>query len=402
MEAYKERFRFRDLYRFEGFKFGDSFLDGDAIVIELRRTRRTGTCPACGRRCPHIQARRMRRVRDLHVVTSKVFVEFTCFELDCTCGYLGWETLSFCDEYSRYTTRFEEKVVILCAKMTIKDVASEMSISWNAVKHIDKKKLRRYIVPLDDAAPTSIGVDEVAYEKGQKYLTVVRDTDIGKVIWVGEGRRQETLDRFFCALGLEKSWNIKHVVIDMWDAYIASVRAHTDAAIVFDKFHVAKKVNEAVDTVRKQEFAQADREERIEMKHKRFLILARRKNLDEEKIETLRDLVSINATLETAYLLKEQVLDIFDEQNKEVALVRLKKWFRNVEDAGIAAFGSVVATMQHYLYGIINYFDCPLTNGQSEGFNNKINILKRRAYGYRDLEYFKLKILQSCGIASSK
>lgn len=402
MTPHKPRFRFQDLYQFPGFKFIEAYWENDALVVSLRRTRRTGTCAACGKRCSHIQARRTRRVRDLGVVSTMVYVAFDCFELDCNCGYLGWERMSFCEEYSRYTIRFEEKVVILCAKMTIKDVAAEMSISWNAVKRIDKKHLRKYLVPLDETNPTNLGVDEIAYEKGHKYLTVVRDVDLGKVIWVGEGRKKETLDEFFRKLGAEKALRIRHVVMDMWDPYIASIRANTDAIIVFDKFHVAKKINDAVDAVRKQEFANADSRERKNMKHKRFLVLARRKNLDEAKRETLRDLLDVNENLTVAYLLKEQALDIFDEQDKDIAILRLQKWFRNVDDAAIAAFQPVVKTIQNYLYGIINYFDKRITNAQSEGFNNKINIIKRRAYGYKDLEYFKLKILQSCGTASSK
>jgi transposase len=286
--------------------------------------------------------------------------------------------------------------------MTIKDVAIEMGISWNTVKLIDKKHLRKYLVPLDEANPLNLGIDEIAYEKGHKYLTVVRDVDLGKVIWVGEGRKKETLDEFFHKLGAEKALRIQHVVMDMWDAYISSVRANTDAIIVFDKFHVAKKINEAVDAVRKQEFANADSRERKDMKHKRFLVLARRKNLDEAKRETLRDLLDINTNLTTAYLLKEQALDIFDETDKDIAIKRLQKWFRNIDDAAIAAFQPVVKTIKNYLYGIINYFDKRITNAQSEGFNNKINIIKRRAYGYRDLEYFKLKILQSCGKTTPK
>lgn len=402
MGAYKQRFRFKDFYQFEGFKFRDSYLEDGAILIELTRTRSTGICPCCGIRCRHIHHTRSRRVRDLSVVNTPVFIAFTSYQLDCACGYNGYETLSFVDEYSRYTRRFEERVVILCVKMTIKDAASELGISWDAVKNIDKKHLRKYLIPLDEAHPTSIGIDEIAYEKGQHYLTVVRDGDLGKVIWVGEGRKKESLDEFFKALGPAKSWAIKRVVMDMWDPYIASVRANTDALIIFDKFHIAKKINEAVDAVRKQEFAKADPSERKAMKHKRFLILARRKNLDEEKRETLRELITINTTLEIAYLLKEQVLDIFDERNREVALSRLAKWFRNVADAGIESFDAVVKTMQHYIYGIINYFDCPLTNAASEGFNNKINVIKRRAYGFRDLEYFKLKILETCGIRPQK
>jgi len=398
MRASKAKFRFKDLYLFKGYKFCDSFVENDSILVDLRRTSKTGKCPCCKRRCRYIHKRRKRKVRDLDVANSKVYIEFEYYDLDCRCGYKGVEDIDFCEEYSRHTKRFEEKVVILCTKMCIKDSAKEMRIGWEATKNIDKKNARKYIVDISTVMPKRIGIDEIAYEKCHKYLTVVRDVDLSKVIWVGKGRKKETLDQFFKELGIKKSWNIEDVVMDMWDPYIASVKANTNAKITFDKFHIAKKINDAVDKIRKKEFAKADPEERRMMKKKRFLILARQKRLDDEKRETLYDLKDINQNLYFAYLLKEQALDIFDEEDAETAIERLYRWFENVAKAGIEQFDGVVKTMKRYFYGIYNYFKNKLTNAQSEGFNNKINVIKRRAYGFRDLEYFKLKILQSCGL----
>ena len=398
MESYKTKFRFKDLYRFAGFKFYESYIEEDSILVVLKRTSTTGKCPCCKKRCRYIHSRRQRQVRDLDVAGSKVFVEFTSFQLDCDCGYNGYEELDFCEEYSRQTKRLEERVVILCQMMCIKDVAKEVRLDWKNVKNIDKKNARKYIIDLEQVSPRRIGVDEIAYEKGHKYLTVVRDIELGKVIWVGKDRKKETLDEFFRMLGMEKSWNIEVVVCDMWDPYIASIKANTNAAIIFDKFHIAKAITEAVDNVRKKEFAKADDVERKNMKHKRFLILARQKNLVSEKQEELRQLLDQNKTLFAAYLLKEQALDIFDEVDENKGVKRFEKWFKNVFDAGIEQFNDVVRRIKKYFYGISNYFIYRLTNAQSEGFNTKINVIKRRAYGFRDLEYFKLKILQSCGL----
>jgi transposase len=149
--------------------------------------------------------------------------------------------------------------------------------------------------------------------------------------------------------------------------------------------------------VRRQEFAKADVETRKNYKKKRFLILKRGKKLDEEKRETLNALMVDKERLYQAYLLKEQALDIFDEQDEENALKRLDNWFENVKEAGLSQFDAVVKTITSYFYGIASYFKYRLTNAASEAFNNTINIIKRRAYGFHDLEYFKLKILQSCG-----
>ncbi len=398
MTAPNPKFRFKDLYRFIGFKFCDSFVENDSILVVLKRTSKTGKCPSCHKRCRYVHKRRKRRVRDLDVVTSKVYIEFFTYDISCHCGYEGIEEIEFCDDYSRCTKRFEEKVVILCTVMCIKDAAKEMRIGWETTKNIDKKNARQYVVNLALVTPRRIGIDEIAYEKGYKYLTVVRDVDQSKVIWVGKARTKETLDEFFHKLGMEKSWNIEQAVMDMWDPFIASVKANTNAEIIFDKFHIAKKITEAVDKVRRKEFARADEEERKMMKKKRFLILSRQKRLDDEKRETLQDLMNLNSNLYTAYLLKEQALDIFDEQDETTAIKRLHRWFENVANAKVEQLQDVVKTIKQYIYGVYNYFKHKLTNAQSEGFNNKINVIKRRAYGFRDLEYFKLKILQSCGL----
>jgi transposase len=146
-----------------------------------------------------------------------------------------------------------------CAMMTLTDVAAVAEIDWKAAKRIDKKYLSRLGIGLDDLNPTRLGIDEVAYEKDiDSYLTVVRDLDIGRVIWVGQRREKETLDAFFTELGAEKCARIEVCVLDMWDPYIASVHEHTHAEIVYDLVHVAQKITDAVDTVRKQEFDKTD------------------------------------------------------------------------------------------------------------------------------------------------
>ena len=279
--------------------------------------------------------------------------------------------------------------------MTLKDVAKECMINWRTAKRIDKKKLKEQFKTLKGISPTKIGVDEIAHEKGHKYLTIVRNLDKG-VIWVGIGRKEETLDEFFRGLGEKKSKKIVVAVIDMWDPYIKSIKKNTKADIVFDRFHISKQVNEAVDNIRKREFAKADKEEKINMKHKRFLLLYRNKNLDKEQKKNLNELMKQNKNLYKAYLLKEQVFGIFDRKQKNTALERLESWKKNVKKAKIKEFSKLLKTLERYQYGIENYFKHHVTNGASEGYNNKINIIKRRAYGFKDLEYFKLKILQSC------
>jgi len=154
----------------------------------------------------------------------------------------------------------------------------------------------------------------------------------------------------------------------MWDPYIASIKEHCpNGEIVFDKFHVIKKVNEALDTIRRKEFADATAREKLNMKRKRFIILKRNKNLNEKQLERLDELMKNNETLYKSYLLKEQISDIFDEENHEEALKRLSEWIDNVRETGFEPFKKVVGTLRKYSYGIHNYFKYKVTNAGSEG-----------------------------------
>jgi len=401
MEAYNRKFRLKEFYSFERHQFSESWVNGEGIVIELKRVKKTCKCPSCGKNTRTRVETLQRQVRDLDVCGAKCSIEFSYYKIRCRCGYKGVEVLDFVDRYARYTKRFEEKVMILCRVMTLKDVAEEVRMDWHSVKDIDKKHAKDYVTDLQQAAPRKIGVDEIAYEKHHKYLTVVRDAESDKVIWVGKERKKETLDQFFVQLGYAKCQAISVAVVDMWDPYITSIHAHTNAQIVFDKFHILKKVNETLDTIRKHEFAKADLQERKEMKHKRFLLLSRQKHLDEEKRESLYALKEMNQNLYAAYLLKEQIADIFDEENAARATQRLYRWMENVTKAGIGQFEKLLSMIKEHLTGILNYFEHKLTNAASEGLNNKINVIKRRAYGFRDLTYFIYKIYQICGIRSS-
>jgi len=401
-KRYKYSKIFRALYTFLGFIYHEIVDHDDTIFIYLRRTRTTATCPRCGRRNELTDDYYPRTVRDLDLSSKRCYISFHENKVDCICGFRGYEKLSFIRPYSRCTTRFEEYVFVLCQKMSLSDVCEVAGIDWKTAKDIDIHYTRMRIASLKDITPHRIGIDEIAYEKGHKYLTVVRDLDLCKVIWVGLERKMETLNRFFDELGPEKIPQIEVAVVDMWDPYIASLHSRCPGAdIVFDKFHVIKTINEALDEVRRKEFAKADEPQRLTMKRKRFLILRRQKDLNDEQQETLKGLMEQNDTLYRSYLLKEQLSDILEECDASSGLNRMKRWLTNVSKANIEPFMRSAETIKRYFYGIANYLRYKVTNAGSEGFNNKINVIKRRAYGYSDLDYFILKIFQACGVMKS-
>lgn len=390
---------FKDIYTFRGFKYTSIEKLSDQIHITLKRTWKRGICKNCGKRTRLLKESYQRTLRDLDLGPLTCYLTFKEHKLKCSCGYRGFETISFTRPYARCTIRYEKYIIRLTERMTISDVSMVTGLDWKTVKDIDKYYIKKRLVGLQGITPERLGVDEVAYEKGHKYLTVVRDLDLNRVIWIGIGRKKQTLDAFFSLLSIHKQRGIQVVVLDMWDPYIASVKQFCPLAdIVFDKFHIIKKVNEAVDRLRKQEFARADDEERLMMKRKRFIILKRGKNLTEEQQEKLKDIMENNEQLYKAYLLKEQISDIFDTESYPAAMQRIERWKENVNTSEITQFNTVLKTFKRYAYGIQNYFIHHLTNAGSEGFNTKINIIRRKAYGFWDLDYFMLKIFQACGV----
>jgi transposase len=393
---------FRAIYSFLGFVYNEIIHKEDVIFIFLKRTHKKGKCPSCGRRNRLSKEFYKRTVRDLGVGPKDCYITFFENKLRCKCGFRGFEELDFVRPYSRCTKRFEEFVYLLCQKMALTDVCKVMKIDWKTAREIDQYYTMRNLESLDNIYPKRIGVDEIAYQKGHKYLTIIRDLDLNKVIWVGLDRKEQTLDMFFEELGLEKQKHILLAVVDMWDPYIASLTNYCpNVRIVYDKFHIIKIINQALDDVRKKEFAKTDNKQRKEWKKKRFLILKRNKNLNDKQKETLNELMNQNETLYQAYLLKEQISDIMDEPEVSTAITRLEEWLKNVINAGIDPITKAAKVLFRHLDGILYYLEYRVTNAGSEGFNNKINIIKRRAYGYKDIGYFILKIYQSCGVMKS-
>lgn len=385
---------YNELFNFEGFSFRQISKE-NTVIIHLKKGRKTGTCPLCNKTRRKVVEVRKRTIRDKNVADEKCYITLNVYRIICKGCFRGMEKLDFILPGERFTKRFSDYIYKKCKKMNLKDVGEDALIDWRTAKKIDKKILQEEFKDLSNCHPTGIGIDEVAYEKGHKYLTIVRDIDKG-VIWVGRKRKKETLDKFFNELGKEKSKRIIVAVMDMWDPYIASVKEHTNADIVFDKFHIAKKINDAMDEIRKEEYKNASPEMRKLMKRKRFLFLHREDNLKRDQKTKLSELMKENERLYKAYLLKEEALLIFQRRQRNVAVKRLEEWKEKVLETDFEAFHKVLKTLDRYWYGIENYFTHHVTNGASEGYNNKINIIKRRAYGLKDLEYFRLKILQNC------
>ena len=308
----------------------------------------------------------------------------------------------------RFTRRFVEQVYRLTSITTNKEAGWFLGIDDETVYRIDKGMLEELSLEKIEKVkvPRHMSVDEVAWQKWHKYVTNVVDVDRRKVIWNYEGRGKSTLDRFYHKIGKEGCKRIKAVASDGAKGFLASTREHLkNALIVLDHFHVKKYLNEAVDTVRKEELRKARQqghEELSQMLHcnKRF-ILMQNKVTNKQK-DMLDKLSTLNERIYKAMLLKEQFLSLYISGNRRVAYANLRAWIGAAIRSGIVSFvelGYKFFRKRHY---VLNYFVCKITSAISEGINNKIKRLKRMAYGYRDVKYFLLKIHQHCGLLDPK
>jgi transposase len=387
----------RNLFPYKGYKFS-VLEDANHVLIRMKNRRKTGSCPDCGKRCRDVEFVYERDIRDLDLAGKKCFLLFRQKKIRCSCGYRGLEKLKFVDKLRRVTKRMETYVVSLCEKMSITDVETVTWLNWKTIKNIDRDYIKSQLPSIHKLDIRRIAIDEIAIMKGHKYFTIIRDYDTGLAIAIIFGRGYEETAKALDSLGKEKLERIQYASLDMWDPYIKAINEKCpNAKLVFDKFHVVKKVNEALDKVRKKEFANAEKEERIDMKHKRFIILKKESNLEAKEKEVLKNLMQTNVRLYKAYLLKEQIISIFDDKNSTFEKIqsRIISWFENILSSDIEEFTEVLNTMRRFLDGILNYFRYGMTNAIAEGFNTKINIIKRRAYGFSDIEYFMLKIYQS-------
>lgn len=281
--------------------------------------------------------------------------------------------------------------------MTVQDVAKETHLDWHTVKELEKQYMREQLRRTGIPAPEVIGVDEISIRKGHSYRIVVSDLLRGRPIWFGgEDRSEESMDLFYQELGARKTKKIRLVVMDMWKAFRKSAKKNVpQAAILFDKFHILKHLGDALDSVRKSESKRLCEKDRRLIKGQKYTLLSHWQNLQKEGRENLRLLLSANKRLNVAYLLKESFGQLWDYRSEAWARKFFDNWKASLKWQRLAAYQRFSQMIERHWDGIAAY--CQPQNkvalGFVEGFNNKIRVIQRRAYGLRDLEYLRLKVL---------
>ncbi len=313
------------------------------------------------------------------------------------CGGVKRERLDFLADNPLYTKRFAVFVGRRCRVSSIKDVARELHLDWHTVKELDKQYMKAQLKRAGTPGPKAIGIDEISVGRGHDYRIVVSDLIRRRPIWFGgEDRSERSMAMFYAALGEKKSNGIRLAVMDMWKPFRNATRQHApQAAILFDKFHIMRHLGEALDTVRKAEYARLSGKERRFIKGQKYTLLSRHENLSVKGRQGLKTLLAANKRLNTAYLLKESFGQLWDYEREGWARRFFENWRNALKWQRLKPYEKFAALIDRHWDGIAAY--CKPENkvslGFVEGLNNKIRVIQRRAYGLRDEEYLRLKIL---------
>ena len=344
--------------------------------------------------------RRTRRVRDLSNGDRRIFLEVEVRRVDCrSCGSVKQERLDFLSDNPFYTKRFAFYVGRRCQSSTIKAIADELHLDWQTVKDLEKQYMREQLRRAGKPRPKVVGIDEISIRKGHTYRIVVSDLELRRAIWFGgKDRSEESMDEFYKSLGPARNGRIRLAVMDMWKAFRNSaVRNAPQAAILFDKFHVLRHLGDALDKVRKSEYARLTGKKRRFIKGQKYALLAHPENLSLPGRRALKELLAANKRLNTAYVLKEEFGQMWSYHREGWARRFFEQWRASLKWQRLTPFEKFAAMIDRHWDGIAAY--CKPENkvalGFVEGLNNKIRVIQRRAYGLRDEEYLRLKIL-SC------
>ena len=354
-------------------------------------------CSGCGEPCRAIHDTAERWVDDLPILGADTRLLVHRVRVACPgCGP-KLERLAWLEPYARVTVRLAQDVARLCRVLAIKHVAAYVGLDWKTVKAIDRAHLDRTLGPVDLDGVSKLAMDEFAIQRGHRYATVVIDPTCRRVLWVGRGRSRDDVRPFFELLGPARCKRIEAVAMDMNAAYDLEVREHCpNAEVVYDLFHVvAKYGREVVDRVRVDEANRVkdDKPARKVIKGSRWLLLRNKDNVEREEDRVrLAELLKANRALLKVYLLKDDLKELWAYRHVGYASRFWAQWYARAIRSRIEPLKAFARKLKGYLPGILSHCRFPLHTSVLEGINNKIKVIKRMAYGFRDDAYFFLKI----------
>jgi len=380
-----------------GYEYVRSYYEGGGIILKIRQQRNELRCSCCGSRDVIRRGQVERLFKCLPIGLKPVSILLAIQRVCClTCGVVRQVKITLADQRRSYTRGFERYALELLRHMTIQDVANHLGVSWDVIKDIEKTNLKKRFSRPKLRKLKRIAIDEISVGRGHHYLTIVLDLITGAVVFVGDGKGSDALVPFWTRLKRSRA-KIKAVAIDMSPAYISAVMENLpQATIVFDHFHVIKLFNKKLSDFRRALYHKTTTETgKAILKGTLWLLLKNPENLDETKNEhqRLQEALQLNEPLSVAYYLKEDLRQLWSQPNKSTAKAFLKDWVARARASGVKMLTKFANTLMAHASGILAYYSYPISTGPLEGTNNKIKVMKRQAYGFRDIEFFKLKIM---------
>ena len=371
---------------------GTSFL-ADRVIFRAEMNKQVIRCPHCGCRRITFKGRKRRWFQMGPIGRKKCLLDLVLHRAQCCeCSALWWPTLPFMIGTHRFVRSFALTVLDLLKFGTIRSVAEFLGVGWDLIKNIHKERLQFLYRKIPLHKVEVVGIDEFSFKEGHHYMTVVTDLHTGRVLHAVEGKGKEDIRPFLKSLA-RRGKKLQAVAMDMSSAYFWAVRETLPGVkVVFDRFHVVSLMNQAIDELRRDHQAELDSLGQQTLKGSRFLLLHNYDSLEPDRKARLDALLSVNRPLFEIHSMKEQLRLFWEKADRKEAEQFLAVWCRDAMNSGIKALKKVGKTLAAYRTGLLNYFDHRITSGAVEGLINKIKTLKRQAYGFRDPEYFKLRL----------
>jgi len=352
-------------------------------------------CGRCGQPSPLIHDRRIRRVRDRDLFDQRVLLQVPVRRVDClSCGRVT-ERIDWLEPTSRLTRRMQAWILGLLQLLPISHVSRLTGLHWHTLKALDKRRLQVEVGAFEPGEVRRLVMDEFALHKGHRYATVIMDAERTRVLWVGHGNSREAIRPFFEQLG-ERCRQIEAVAMDMNTAFDLEVKRHCpEAEVVYDLFHVvARYGREVIDRIRVDQanLLRDDKAARKVVKQSRWLLLRNHANLKDGQAVQLQELLAANQPLATVYVLKDALKDVWYAPSVREGWRRWRSWLRHARESGMAPLQRFARNLRRYARGILASAQFHMHTSVLEGVNNRIKVIKRMAYGFRDSEYFFLKI----------
>lgn len=371
--------------------------NGQLTLVRVKPDNRyKPVCSGCKRLVDKVHSTCTRALHDLPMSGSMVVIYYTYRIVKCPTCSLKIEKHDFVEPYSHVTKRMGTYIHELCQHMTVSAVSRHTGLSWDRVKRIDKSRLSKKFKKISFENVKVLCVDEISVKKRHNYLTVIADQKTGRVLTVLETRTYESVALYLKSLSQSVRNQFRAVAMDMWDPYIKAFRkCCPNACIVFDPFHVIAAFSRVIDKIRAEQFRKADVAGKSLLKKSRFLLLRNPQNLKKEQLPRLKAILENNELLAQVYVLKDYLKRLWKYRYRKSAAKFLNYWYSLANETGNILLINFAKMLKKHAYGILNHCKFPISTARLEGINNKIKVIKRTAYGYRDLEYFKLKIIQS-------